>query len=70
MWVTVGESRDRRKARVFLFLYTDGFKRDYQNLIDQKTKIVGGPIIEAYGTVALLADLYGNLWGLIERPKE
>jgi catechol 2,3-dioxygenase-like lactoylglutathione lyase family enzyme len=57
-------------GRVFLFLYTDDFKRDYQNLIDQKIKIVREPTIEAYGTVAVFADLYGNLWDLIERTKE
>jgi catechol 2,3-dioxygenase-like lactoylglutathione lyase family enzyme len=53
-------------GRVFLFLYTDNFKRDYQNLIDQKVKIVREPTLEAYGTVAVFADLYGNLWDLIE----
>jgi catechol 2,3-dioxygenase-like lactoylglutathione lyase family enzyme len=57
-------------GRVFLFLYTDDFKRDYQNLIDQRIKIVRKPTIEVYGTVAVFADLYGNLWDLIERsPK-
>lgn len=56
-------------GRVFLFLYTDNFKRDYQNLIDQKIKIVRKPSIEVYGTVAVFADLYGNLWDLIERIK-
>lgn len=53
-------------GRVFLFLYTDNFKRDYQNLIDQNVKIVREPTLEAYGTVAVFADLYGNLWDLIE----
>ena len=53
-------------GRVFLFLYTDNFKRDYQNLIDQQVKIVREPTREAYGTVAVFADLYGNLWDLIE----
>jgi len=53
-------------GRVFLFLYTDDFQRDYQNLIDQKIKIVRQPITESYGTVAVFADLYGNLWDLIE----
>lgn len=55
-------------GRVFLFLNTDNFKRDYQNLIDQKVKIVREPIYESYGTVAVFEDLYGNLWDLIE-PK-
>ncbi len=53
-------------GRVFLFLYTDNFKRDYQNLIDQKVKIVREPTLEEYGKVAVFADLYGNLWDLIE----
>ena len=55
-------------GRVFLFLYTDDFERDYQNLIDQKIAIVRQPVKEAYGTVAVFSDLYGNLWDLIE-PK-
>jgi catechol 2,3-dioxygenase-like lactoylglutathione lyase family enzyme len=53
-------------GRVFLFLYTDNFKRDYQNLLDQQIKIVRQPTIEDYGTVAVFEDLYGNLWDLIE----
>ncbi len=53
-------------GRVFLFLYTDNFQADYQNLIDQQVKIVREPIQESYGRVAVFADLYGNLWDLIE----
>ncbi len=53
-------------GRVFLFLYTDNFGRDYQNLLDQKITIVREPVKEAYGTVAVFADLYGNLWDMIE----
>jgi catechol 2,3-dioxygenase-like lactoylglutathione lyase family enzyme len=53
-------------GRVFLFLDTDNFKRDYQNLLDQKIQIVREPLVEPYGTVAVFADLYGNLWDLIE----
>jgi catechol 2,3-dioxygenase-like lactoylglutathione lyase family enzyme len=53
-------------GRVFLFLHTDSFKRDYQNLVDQKIKIVRPPATEPYGTVAVFEDLYGNLWDLIE----
>ena len=52
-------------GRVFLFLYTDNFQRDYQNLLDQQIKIVRPPAVESYGTVAVFADLYGNLWDLI-----
>ncbi|WP_416866223.1 MAG: VOC family protein [Imperialibacter sp.] len=53
-------------GRVFLFLHTDNFQKDYQNLLDQGIKIVREPSQEAYGTVAVFADLYGNLWDLIE----
>ncbi len=56
-------------GRVFLFLHTDNFKRDYQNLLDQSIKIVREPAKEAYGTVAVFEDLYGNLWDLIEPKK-
>ena len=54
-------------GRVFLFLHTDNFQRDYQNLLDQQINIVRAPSQESYGTVAVFADLYGNLWDLIER---
>ena len=53
-------------GRVFLFLNTDDFERDYKNLLDNKVTIVRQPIKEPYGTVAVFADLYGNLWDLIE----
>jgi catechol 2,3-dioxygenase-like lactoylglutathione lyase family enzyme len=54
-------------GRVFLFLETDNFQRDYQNLLEHNIKIVREPSVEAYGTVAVFADLYGNLWDLIEK---
>jgi catechol 2,3-dioxygenase-like lactoylglutathione lyase family enzyme len=53
-------------GRVFLFLYTDDFQRDFQNLIDNNIEIVREPSTESYGTVAVFKDLYGNLWDLIE----
>jgi len=56
-------------GRVFLFLHTDNFKRDYQNLLDHQIEIVGQPQQEEYGTVAVFKDLYGNLWDLIEPDK-
>lgn len=56
-------------GRVFLFLNTDNFDRDYQNLLDQKIKIVREPKEESYGIVCVFKDLYGNLWDLIERKK-
>jgi catechol 2,3-dioxygenase-like lactoylglutathione lyase family enzyme len=55
-------------GRVFLFLNTDNFKRDYQNLLDNAIKIIRKPVEEPYGTVAVFEDLYGNQWDLIE-PK-
>src|SRR5882762_8762434 len=48
-------------GRVFLFLYTDDFQRDFQNLLDQGVTIVRGPVTAPYGTVAVFSDLYGNL---------
>ena len=53
-------------GRVFLFLYTDDFWRDYNNMLEQKINFVRPPVKEAYGTVAVFEDLYGNLWDLIE----
>ena len=56
-------------GRVFLFLYTDNFERDYQNLLDNNIKIIRPPVVETFGTVAVFSDLYGNWWDLIE-PSE
>jgi catechol 2,3-dioxygenase-like lactoylglutathione lyase family enzyme len=53
-------------GRVFLFLYTDDFWRDYNNMLQQKINFVRPPVKEPYGTVAVFEDLYGNLWDLIE----
>jgi catechol 2,3-dioxygenase-like lactoylglutathione lyase family enzyme len=53
-------------GRVFLFLHTDNFDRDFNNLQQHQVKIVRGPVREPYGTVAVFSDLYGNLWDLIE----
>lgn len=55
-------------GRVFLFLFTDDFWRDYQNMRERQINFVRPPVEEAYGTVAVFEDLYGNLWDLIE-PK-
>ena len=57
-------------GRVFLFLYTDNFDRDFQNLLDHKITIIREPKTEVYGKVAVFADLYGNLWDLIEPADE
>jgi catechol 2,3-dioxygenase-like lactoylglutathione lyase family enzyme len=53
-------------GRVFLFLHTDDFDRDYQNLLDNQIKIINGPREETYGRVVVFEDIYGNLWDLIE----
>jgi catechol 2,3-dioxygenase-like lactoylglutathione lyase family enzyme len=52
-------------GRVFLFLHTDDFEKDHQNLINHNIKIVRGPVVEEYGKVLVFEDLYGNLWDLI-----
>lgn len=56
-------------GRVFLFLYTDDFYRDYHDFIAKGIKFIREPSQEEYGTVAVFEDLYGNLWDLIERSK-
>lgn len=53
-------------GRVFLFLNTDNFWRDYRALSDKGVAFVRPPTQEPYGTVAVFEDLYGNLWDLIE----
>lgn len=54
-------------GRVFLFLHTDDFWRDYQNYKERGVLFMREPAEEAYGTVAVFKDLYGNLWDLIEK---
>ncbi len=53
-------------GRVFLFLATDEFSRDYNRLLEHNVTIVREPQTHDYGTVAVFEDLYGNLWDLIE----
>jgi catechol 2,3-dioxygenase-like lactoylglutathione lyase family enzyme len=53
-------------GRVFLFLNTDDFWRDYNDMLSKGIRFVREPKREAYGTVAVFEDLYGNLWDLIE----
>lgn len=52
-------------GRVFLFLHTDDFWRDYNSYIKNNIEFVRSPSKELYGTVAVFKDLYGNLWDLI-----
>ena len=53
-------------GRVFLFLQTDDFWRDYHDMVAKGVSFVREPKVEPYGTVAVWQDLYGNLWDLIE----
>jgi catechol 2,3-dioxygenase-like lactoylglutathione lyase family enzyme len=57
-------------GRVFLFLKTDDFWRDYQQMRSRGINFVREPKNEEYGTVAVFEDLYGNLWDLVEFNKE
>lgn len=56
-------------GRVFLFLNTDDFWRDYKAMKEKGISFVREPAEEPYGTVAVFSDLYGNLWDLIEPKK-
>ena len=53
-------------GRVFLFLHTDDFWRDYRAMMAHGVKFRREPREETYGTVAVFEDLYGNLWDLLE----
>ena len=52
--------------RVFLFLSTDDFWRDYRQMLANGVKFRREPVEQPYGTVAVFEDLYGNLWDLVE----
>lgn len=54
-------------GRVFLFLHTDDFWRDYGEMKRKGVKFVRDPKEEEYGTVAVFEDLYGNQWDLLQR---
>jgi len=56
-------------GRVFLFLYTDDFYRDFDHYTSKGVEFTIAPHVEEYGTVAVFKDLYGNLWDLIEPAK-
>lgn len=57
-------------GRVFLFLYTDDLKRDYEQMKSRGVVFVREPVTEVYGTVAVFKDLYGNLWDLLEPARK
>jgi catechol 2,3-dioxygenase-like lactoylglutathione lyase family enzyme len=54
-------------GRVFLFLHTDDFWRDYNEMTARKVKFTRPPSEETYGKVAVFEDLYGNQWDLLQR---
>ena len=54
-------------GRVFLFLHTEDFRRDYEAMRSRGVRFVQAPRREAYGTVVVFEDLYGNRWDLVER---
>jgi uncharacterized glyoxalase superfamily protein PhnB len=56
-------------GRVFLFLHTDNFDRDYNQMQEAGIEFIESPRQEAYGKVVVFADLYGNRWDLIEPQK-
>jgi len=57
-------------GRVFLFLNSDDFWRDYNDMRSKGIKFVREPAVQPYGTVAVFKDLYGNLWDLLELNKQ
>ncbi len=57
-------------GRVFLFLYTDDFYRDFNHYTSKGVAFTIAPHVEEYGTVAVFKDLYGNLWDLIEPTRK
>ncbi|NBT11238.1 MAG: VOC family protein [Betaproteobacteria bacterium] len=57
---------DQTGGRVFLFLHTDDFDRDFTLYKSRGVKFVRGPTVEPYGRVAVFVDNSGNLWDLIQ----
>lgn len=57
---------DQTGGRVFLFLYTDDFWRDFNSYKAKGVRFIREPKTEAYGTVAVFQDLHGNQWDLIQ----
>jgi catechol 2,3-dioxygenase-like lactoylglutathione lyase family enzyme len=56
---------DQTGGRVFLFLQTDDFWRDYHDMRGRGVRFAEEPRVEEYGTVAVFLDLYGNRWDLV-----
>jgi len=57
-------------GRVFMFLFTDNFWRDYKHMTENGVKFHEQPREQIYGTVAVFEDLYGNLWDLLEQKEQ
>ena len=57
---------DQTGGRVFLFLHTDNFQRDYEAMKSKGVRFLEAPRYESYGTVVVFEDLYGNKWDLLE----
>lgn len=64
--VEVSRVGNQTGGRVFLFLHTDDFWRDYRNMAARGVKFIRDPREEPYGTVAVFEDLYGNQWDLLQ----
>jgi len=60
---------DQTGGRVFLFLFTDDFERDYEKYLSRGVNFVRPPQDFEYGRVAVFEDLYGNMWDLLQ-PNE
>ena len=65
----IGAVGNQSGGRVFLFLNTDDFWRDYNRMLEDGITFVRPPAEQSYGTVAVFKDLYGNLWDLLQMNK-
>jgi catechol 2,3-dioxygenase-like lactoylglutathione lyase family enzyme len=61
---------DQTGGRVFLFLETDDFRRDYEQLAGRGVRFIEAPREEPYGRVVVFEDLYGNRWDLVQQRVE
>ncbi len=61
---------DQSGGRVFLFLETDDFWRDYNEMVSRGIRFARAPLEAPYGIVAVFEDLYGNLWDLVQYARQ
>ena len=66
----LGRVGNQTGGRVFLFLYTGDFERDYAAMRERGVDFIESPREEEYGRVVVFRDLYGNKWDMIERPSQ